>query len=356
MNKKPLIRRSYKFADIIKIIFSKIFGKNAKKQLVIQKVGKEIHFHSFTGDLQWDNFPNKISEDVLLSSIKKSELRGMGGAGYPVFDKLSKVLESSKSENATLSSPILIINAVECDPGLQHDNWIIENRMQQLQEIISLLKETLKLNEIFMASKNSVNFKDCTNIEIPDSYPAGEEKNLVENILGLDKASYNYPSEKGIWIQNIQTLLSIHAILCSRDIPKYLTMQNLDSGESVVIEYFSNKTVSELVEPIFPGYTKIYTGGGIMQAMAVNKDDFVNSTTNMIAVGKVADFPNEECHHCKQCNKYCNAEIDLEASMNQVSKGEKLDKLITDSCKECGACSYICPSGKDICSIINSMN
>ena len=69
-----------------------------------------------------DDIKESLSRDELIQLCKESSLTGRSGNGFEV----SRKIEMFQKDNG-----ILIINAVECDPGLVTDSWLYRNKKYQ---------------------------------------------------------------------------------------------------------------------------------------------------------------------------------------------------------------------------------
>lgn len=351
MNTRPLIRKEHSTLDTLKSIFIKIAYGRTGRELSIPDYTESAEFVSLIEPLSADSLPEQISKEELLSRIYEKDLKGLGGAGFSMGRKLEEALKNSKQ------GMILIINGVECDPGHHHDHWILSNKAEQLAEVTALLRASIGLREVYLTVKKEkagINIDGALTVEVPDAYPAGEEKQLLKSVLGLEPDSYNYPSDKGVWIQNVQSILSLHAMLSGRTADRYLTMTDLDNRRSVVVECETDAGIADLTGKVFGPADRIYKGGGLLQSCIAEPEDIVDERVNLVAVGTSADFNDGKCRHCSRCSIHCPAGIDVENIIREKENGGLISEEIKNRCLNCGSCSYICPAGKDLCSMLNN--
>ena len=78
----------------------------------------------------WDNTKNLIQKgrDWIIDEMKKSELRGRGGAGFPTGLKWSFMPKDPNLNN------YLVVNADESEPGTCKDRDMIRNEPHKLIE------------------------------------------------------------------------------------------------------------------------------------------------------------------------------------------------------------------------------
>jgi NADH:ubiquinone oxidoreductase subunit F (NADH-binding) len=185
----------------------------------------------------------KRNATELLGELKKSGLRGRGGAGFSTAFKLEAC------RNAGDSTKFIVCNADEGDPGAFSDRYIMEERPHSLLmgmilagymtgaahgvvyirgeypesvEIISAAIEELKklgfVGDNIQGSSFSFHFKV---IKAQGAYICGEETALLSSIEGQRpevRVRPPYPAQKGLFnkptvVSNVETLANIPFII-----------------------------------------------------------------------------------------------------------------------------------------------
>lgn len=175
------------------------------------------------------------SRTEVLNEIKKSKLRGRGGAGFPTYKKLEYVFNE---ENVHF-----IVNADEGEPGTFKDRFIIEKNPNHLlegllilayvveaknlyiyirgeyKEAISLLKKSIEhLKDI----KDNFNYSfDISLVKGAGAYVCGDETSLINSIEGNrpnSRIKPPYPTEEGLYgyptvLNNVETIANIPLII-----------------------------------------------------------------------------------------------------------------------------------------------
>ncbi|MBK8620288.1 MAG: NAD(P)H-dependent oxidoreductase subunit E [Saprospiraceae bacterium] len=181
--------------------------------------------------------------DGVLDELKKSGLRGRGGAGFPIGFKL----ESCK--NTESDTKFIVCNADEGDPGAFSDRYIMENIPVNLilgmiiagyvtgaewgvlyiraeyPESIHMIQETLqKMREWGLLGDNifdsGFSFQ-CKIIKAQGAYICGEETALLSSIEGQRpevRVRPPYPTQNGLFqkptvVNNVETLACIPFIV-----------------------------------------------------------------------------------------------------------------------------------------------
>ena len=118
----------------------------------------------------------KLPKEELIHLCEKSSLTGRSGNGF---------LVSKKLEALHKRAGILIINAVECDPGLATDSWLYRNRREWIEYGAELLKDALCLGKIILATKESIQkIEGIEQLKVPDRFPMGYENYLIKLYVG----------------------------------------------------------------------------------------------------------------------------------------------------------------------------
>ena len=167
----------------------------------------------------------------LLALLEASDLRGRGGAGFPVARKLRAVLERPGPR-------VVVANGEEGEPASVKDRYLMLHRPHLVLDGLRLMaRETAAGRAIAYVSDAAVEATllralDETQVlwdvpvevvRVPHTYVAGEESALVRAIDGgpaLPTAKPPRPFEKGVGgaptlVQNVETLA--HIALLARD-------------------------------------------------------------------------------------------------------------------------------------------
>ncbi|HON19389.1 MAG TPA: NADH-quinone oxidoreductase subunit NuoF [Salinivirgaceae bacterium] len=192
--------------------------------------------------------------DEINQIIKKSGLRGRGGAGFPTGLKTDATHQSQ-----TLCMKFVVCNADEGEPGTFKDRAIMENdphlliegiliaayaveatqgyiyiRGEYSQAIATLEMALQQAHEKGFLGKNILgsNFTFSLDIMIgAGSYLCGEEFTLLESLegkRGYPRIKPPFPAEKGLWgqptlVNNVETLANL-PILFDIGLEEYLKL------------------------------------------------------------------------------------------------------------------------------------
>lgn len=294
--------------------------------------------------------PEYINSEEALENIGKNEVFGMGGAGFPTKDKISAVIKSGANEK------YLIVNGMECDPGLIHDKWLMKNRRNEIGKGIAVLGKMISFKKIYFITKESESLSLPEPVEayrMPDRYPFGAEKIFVEKLLGISIPENSNPAQYGVLVLNVQTVLSVYEAACCNEKAdtRFITVADLLTGTSSVVKVKLGELVADIVKKTVGSKGITFAGGGIMQAHPALDDEVIGKNTNFIAVGMLPKYKEStQCINCGFCRRYCPMGLNVKKITDLVDEGKLLEAQACNSgsCISCGICSYICLAGRNL--------
>lgn len=167
---------------------------------------------------QPDEFVKIKETDSYLEAIQEAGIVGAGGAGFPAHVKYKGDIEGG----------YVIVNAAECEPILAHNMEYVENHAAELVRGLKYLVEITKAAKGYIAIKPHHTkalialgkaSKEEANIEIkylPNMYPAGDERVIVREILGVELQPGQLPSVAKAIISNVETVKNVVAAIEER--------------------------------------------------------------------------------------------------------------------------------------------
>lgn len=244
------------------------------------------YYASFVAALQQDS-------SEILEEIKKSGLRGRGGAGFPMGMKL-EFCRNNESE-----TKFIICNADEGDPGAYSDRYLLEQRPHSvlygmllagfvtkanwgvlyiraeypeavaiIQQELEVLEKAGLLGENIKGSGFSFHFKV---IQAQGAYICGEETALINSIEGQRpevRVRPPYPAESGLFnkptvVNNVETLACLQYIVENGgEAWKKLGTERSSGTKLVSLDSFFNKPGIYEIEMGTPLSKIIYEIGG----------------------------------------------------------------------------------------------
>ena len=214
-------------------IFTNLFGDETYSLKSAQKRG------------DWNNTKSLIKKgrDWIIDEMKKSELRGRGGAGFPTGLKWSFMPKDPALNN------YLVVNADESEPGTCKDRDMIRNEPHKLiegcllasfamnahtcyiyirgeyfNEAVVLQNAIDEAYEAGLVGKNAANSGWDFDIYLhrgAGAYICGEETALLESLVGkkgFPRLKPPFPANKGLYgspttVNNVETIAVVPTIL-----------------------------------------------------------------------------------------------------------------------------------------------
>jgi NADH-quinone oxidoreductase subunit F len=182
---------------------------------------------------------HRLGPDGVIAEIRRSGLRGRGGAGFPTGVKWAGLAASGAATR------FVACNAAEGEPGTFKDRMILRRNPHQVVEGLAVAAFATGADRAFLCIKEKF-FVEARRVEAaalelseadrlggievvvvegPDDYLFGEEKGMLEVIEGRDPLPRLYPpyvqglfEERGgpaqpVVVNNVETLANVPAIL-----------------------------------------------------------------------------------------------------------------------------------------------
>lgn len=293
---------------------------------------------------------SNYSKEEFIELLKTSEITGLGGSDFPTFLKY----------NTDSKINYLLVNGVECEPYISCDKVVMSKYMEKILEAVDAILEIMKIKKAYIVVKSSniesqkvINkyINTYPNIKLalmPDMYPAGWERNIVEVVL--HKKYNKYPVEVGAIVSNVSTIYAIYEML-KYNTPlteRIITITGTGIRKPSNIKVKIGTKLSEIIENI-EGYKDIkkpiFIAGGPMMGNSLPSDNLiVTKDLNCILVIDDIELTNYPCIKCGKCTNVCPVHLLPVMIMNNIGNEKKLKELMPQKCIECGLCSYICPS------------
>lgn len=249
-------------------------NKNADKYNVAAS-GKAILTAPFTSiEEYYRPFRDALKRDSasVLEEIKASNVRGRGGAGFPMGMKLEFC------RNAKSDVKFIICNADEGDPGAYSDRYLLEERPHSVlfgmlvagfvthanygvlyiraeyPESVAIVQKAI--DDIRAAGLIGTNIDgtefsyDFKIIQAQGSYICGEETALINSIEGQRpevRVRPPFPAQQGLFnkptiVNNVETLATVHHILSKGgDYWKNIGTEKSSGTKLVSLDSFFNK-------------------------------------------------------------------------------------------------------------------
>lgn len=282
---------------------------------------------------QTDDYVRLEKTDDYLQKIKDAGIVGVGGAGFPTGIKFSTKIPGG----------YVIANAAECEPILGHNVKFMEEQPEVLVRGMKYIMELTGAKEGYIAIKTKYRkallalgkaCKNEPNISIkilPNMYPAGDERVIVRETLGVILQPGQLPLEANAIISNVETIK--HVVNAIEDdkplIDKDLTVGGRVQNPSIFLDVPIGLPISVFIERA-GGYINPHgeiVRGGPFTGRPAQEDEPINKTTGGLLVAM--PYPQErEKVGILICE--CGAQ---EERLRQIADGMGAEVVSVQMCK-----------------------
>ena len=295
-------------------------------------------------DIQSEGFVEIDQTKSNLEAIMLAGVVGAGGAGFPSHVKF----------DVTLEGGVIIANAAECEPVLHHNTKTLESSsdeiirgLQYVVEMTGAAKGIVaikpKYKEIVatlikQASKASLKGEKIEVKMLPNMYPAGDERVIVRELLGVELAPGELPLKANAVVTNTETLKNVTRAIENRQpvITKDVTVGGKVKDSStgrVFLEIPIGTPVNQLINEcggLQIGHGEIVLGGPFTGKRGT-EDDVVTKTMGGVLVA--VEFP-KDTRKVGTIACECGADADrlreIAASMGAEVIAEEMCKRMTE--------------------------
>ena len=298
----------------------------------------------------------------LLEMVKEAGIVGLGGAAFPTHVKLSPPREK----------PIdtCILNGAECEPYLTSDHRLMLERTKDIVAGGKIILKALDCNRGFIGIEaNKLDaisaFESIPKSENPFEvvplkvkYPQGQEHYLIDAIVRREIPSGGLPMDIGVLVQNVGTALAVFEAV---RFGKPLIQRVVTVTGSAVRE--PKNVLARIGTPfsvLFESCGGLKTAprkmimGGPMMGIAVFTDQVpvVKGTSGIVVLDQkdAKQFTEDPCIRCARCVDACPMRL-LPTTIGDFARLgmlENAERTGIMDCKECGTCSYVCPSRRNL--------
>ena len=318
-----------------------------------------------------------------LKKIETAGIVGCGGAGFPTHVKW-------RAKDARY----LIVNAVECEPLLCTDRYLMRHFAPGIISACLQVSETLGVCRTVIAVKAEYRAEiraleeaiSAAGAQIaihlfPSYYPAGDAQVIVREVTGSTVPYGGIPLDVGAVVSNTATMLAAADAAVGRPmIYKYITVAG-EVGAPCIVRAPVGTPVSDCLAAASGVLTEdpIVISGGPMMGRAVSEespeDRLVTKTTSgllvfprrsymaaykePLALAALRRRAATSCIQCSYCSMLCPRHmlghpLEPHRIMRALAAGGDLGQLLQSGqtlqsaalCSLCGVCTaYACPMG-----------
>ena len=288
-----------------------------------------------------------LSPAALSQLLRDHAIAGLGGAGFPAHQKLVPGLRT------------LIVNAVECEPGVSADQALLEARAEELVATFGQLVEVLQpTNSLFAVAPGNPQAQTllyaagAKQVSVAAAgHAAGSERQLIEATTGVVLARGERPAARGIACINLGTLAAIADALL-RGLPldhRVVTVSGTACFSPGNYRIPLGTPLAHVATELGNADTRAVRAGGDLTGTLAKPGMVVDHST--LAIDLMLSAPHvavSPCIRCGQCGPVCPEGLEpwrlLEVLPSAGRSSQDARRLGLDACLLCGACSVVCPS------------
>jgi electron transport complex protein RnfC len=298
------------------------------------------------------NEPLRKSDQTYPEFLDAIGLVGMGGSMFPAARKLE----------ACRNVHTLVINAVECEPGITIDKALLLYHSDLVKAGAEASAAASGASRIVIAiarnrklSRRVAELYPFVQVMMPRGYPGGAEKLIVKKLSRRMLPAGALPSDIGYLVQNIASLRAIGRALKDNipvvERPLTVAAPHLWIHHDLILPVgLSVGTALKMLDLRWDRETEVLIAGGLMMGRAVTEEfRIAKGTTSLLIMQRKG--MTEEATHCINCGA-CNAACPLglhpigmvRPFINRKSRISKSVNEQIDTCFLCGACAAVCPA------------
>ena len=298
------------------------------------------------------------NREQLIEAARESGCVGLGGSGYPTFEKLSVPQQIS----------LLIVNGAECEPYLSGDcRQLIEHtgdvlggirlvmRFLKIKECRIGIEKThpAALKQVAYASAADENIKVCP---LPSYYPQGSEKIVIYHTSSKIVPDGKTAADIGVLVLNVSTLAFLFRY-SKTGVPLTDRLVTVDGNavkkpcNLLVPIGTPQRDLLSYAECSFEKVKQLISGGPMMGiSLYSDEQPVIKQQNGLIALTKPFRSEPTPCIRCGRCVRSCPMKlmpVEL-AKAYQLRDLVQLQKLHIELCMNCGCCSYVCPAKRPL--------
>lgn len=287
----------------------------------------------------------------LPAFAREMGLVGMGGSLFPASIKLT----------AAQSVHTLVINAVECEPGIEVDEALLLHDANTVRAGLTCLVEALGMERTVLAVKRASVPRTrafaaackADVVDMPDRYPGGAEKLIVARLEGRMPAAGVLPVHRGYLVFSVASVWALGRRLLHGE-PSILRPLTLvlpgHRPRNLLVPV--GTPIGHILEsygaPVDPD-AHLIIAGGLMMGRRAGPETPVLKGTNAIFVQPIAKRLTQAegpCILCGSCFDVCPLKLHPSGMADRITEKRYSPALAAQlgECFLCGACSAVCPS------------
>lgn len=244
----------------------------------------------------------------------------------------------------------LVVNAVESEPHIMTEHFVLYEHVYEVLETIDALSEIYNIKTVILAVSESAHelvnrvmdhlgmFPKIILKLVPDVYPIHHDKLLLKHLK----------IKKDVVVIRASTTYLIYNSLKKRlkADSKVISICGNALEESKVIEVKLGTEIKKLIDEkmvvIDDNYLCLVNGLLSRRVVDINNLIVTNDLSSIIIVSN-EEKEVKDCLNCGSCVEICPYRVNPKLVMDTYDDEKKYNTNV-ENCSGCGLCSYVCPA------------
>ncbi|MCF7983139.1 MAG: electron transport complex subunit RsxC [Thiohalocapsa sp.] len=333
-------------------------------------------------DIHGVDNPFALTPEEIAARVAQAGVVGMGGATFPSAVKLN--LRSRYRLHT------LVINGSECEPYLTCDDRLMREQADAVVDGIRIMARALGVPRVMVGiegnkpealaamrraaapvdgaagfatgfatgtaadAPDSERTAEITVVRLPNRYPMGSEKHLVQTLIGLETPARGLTADIGVVVHNPATAFAVHeALRFGRPlISRVVTVTGAAVSRPRNLRVPVGTKVQDLVD-YCGGFAeppaRLVSGGPMVgQPLPELRVPIMKGTNGVLALtaGETSRREPSACIRCGSCVDACPCGL-VPLQMAAHTRAGDLEGAVSNGlmdCIGCGSCAYVCPA------------
>ncbi|MFM2484296.1 electron transport complex subunit RsxC [Celerinatantimonas yamalensis] len=310
-----------------------------------------------------------LNEDrsILIERIAQAGIVGMGGAMFPLADKLAL------SEQYAIDT--LLINGSECEPYMSCDDRVMQEQSAQIVGGIRLLLHITHAKQAIIgieknkpaaitAMQSATSEDSKIRVQpLPALYPLGSSKQLIRALTGIQLEQGRRSASYGVLVHNVASCVAVfQALRFARPMThRVVTISGRAISEPRNIYAPIGTPISHLInqcQGLSESPVQRIMGGPMMGRAITNIHQPIVKGTCGILMLSTSESQVEQpssCLRCGRCAQVCPMQLQPLhlLPLVQHEQFDQAKQLGLGQCLSCGACAYVCPASLPLTASFN---
>ncbi len=353
------VKIGQKLGDSDKLISAPVHSSVSGKVTAIDNAPHPNGTTSTAVYIESDGKGEKV-EPIMNISVREAGIVGMGGGAFPAHIKLNPPM-GKKIDT-------VILNGAECEPYITCDHALMMEESRSIVEGLMNILNTISAKygviaiednklDAYKKIKEAVSQMNIRVEVLETKYPQGGEKEIIYALLKREVPSGRLPMDAGCIVSNVGTA---HAINRSQKSGMPLTERIVTVTGAVKnpsnLRVKIGAKIINLIDDCggFAGNPKkVILGGPMMGITQHTLETPVAKCSTCVLVLDEKDvrlFEEQSCIRCCRCVDACPVQLmpNFIADYSQNDMFEKAMESGAKDCIECGVCSYVCPTRREL--------